>query len=186
MSGDRYKITDQNALYFLTFTVIDWVDVFTRKDYKLIVTDSMNYCIKEKGLTVYGWVIMSNHIHVLWKAKEGYHISAIIRDFKKYTAKSILSEIESGNESRKVWLLNKFEFAGSRLNRIKKYKFWKDNNHAILLDPDQPKIIDQKLDYIHNNPVSGMLVEKPEHYIFCSANDYCGNQGIVNIELLGS
>ncbi len=65
MSGDRYKITDQNAIYFLTFTVIDWVDVFTKKDYKQELVDSMNYCIKEKGLIVYSWVIMSNHMHAI-------------------------------------------------------------------------------------------------------------------------
>lgn len=146
MSGDRYLIKDQNAIYFLTFTVIDWVDVFTRKEYKLILVDSMNYCIKEKGLTVFGWVIMSNHIHVIWQAKEGYQLSAIIRDFKKFTAKRIIYEIETGLESRKVWLLRKFEFAEKRLKRISKYKFWKDDNHAIYLDPSNPEMMDQKLD----------------------------------------
>jgi REP-associated tyrosine transposase len=184
MSGDKYNITDQNALYFLTFTIIDWVDVLTRKEYKLIITDSMNYCVKNKGLVVYAWVIMSNHIHVIWRAQENYQISAIIRDFKKFTAKKILSEIESGGESRKEWMLNKFEFAGKRLNRIKKYKFWKDGNHAIFLDPFQPYLIDQKIDYIHNNPVENLLVENPEYYIFSSANDYYGNKGLVTIEIL--
>ena len=65
MSGDSYKLDDQNALYFLTFTVIDWVDVFTKPDYKLVLVDSMNYCVKEKGLTIYAWVLMSNHLHLM-------------------------------------------------------------------------------------------------------------------------
>lgn len=184
MSGDRYIISDQNGLYFLTFTIIDWVDVFTRKEYKIVLTDSMNYCIKEKGLTVYGWVIMSNHMHVIWQAKEGFMLSDIIRDFKKYTAKKILEMIEQEAESRKVWLLNKFKYAGSRLKRISKYKFWKDGNHAILLEPNQVNIIEQKLDYIHNNPVRAMIVENQEDYIFSSARDYCGEDGLVEIELL--
>jgi len=102
MSGDRYVITDQNAIYFLTFTVIDWVDVFSRKEYKLELIDSMNYCIREKGLIVYAWVIMSNHIHVIWQAKDGFQLSPIIRDFKKFTSKRIISIIETENESRKV------------------------------------------------------------------------------------
>lgn len=72
MSGDRYIISDQNGMYFLTFTVIDWVDVFSRKDYKIELSDSMNYCVNNKGLIVYGWVIMSNHMHVIWQAQEGY------------------------------------------------------------------------------------------------------------------
>jgi len=64
VSGDRYKITDQNGLYYLTFTIIDWVDVFTRKEHQFVIVDSLNYCIQEKGLVVYAYVIMSNHIHL--------------------------------------------------------------------------------------------------------------------------
>ncbi|MCF6171554.1 MAG: transposase [Bacteroidales bacterium] len=165
----------------MTFTVIDWVDVFTRKEYKLTLVDSMNYCVREKGLIVFAWVIMSNHVHVIWQAKEGFRLSAILRDFKKFTAKKILSEIETENESRKVWMLKKFEFAGKRLKRITKYKFWKDDNHAIFLDPFQPEMIDQKIDYIHNNPVAAMLVEEPQHYLFSSAKDYYGEKGLVEI-----
>ncbi len=171
-------------MYFLTFTVIDWVDVFTRKEYKLEIVDSMNYCVQEKGLIIYAWVIMSNHVHVIWQAKEGFQLSPIIRDFKKFIAKKIISLIENENESRKVWMLKKFEFAGKRLKRISKYKFWKDDNHAIFLDPFWPEMIDQKLDYIHNNPVKAMLVDEPYHYIFSSAIDYYGDKGLVEIELL--
>ncbi|RLD46210.1 MAG: transposase, partial [Bacteroidetes bacterium] len=98
MSGDRYYITDQNAIYFLTFTTIDWVDIFTKKEYKLELVDSMNYCIKEKGLIVYGWVIMSNHMHAIWQAREGYNLSSTIRDFKEFTAKRIISMIKDGDE----------------------------------------------------------------------------------------
>ncbi len=184
MSGDSYIISDQSALYFLTFTVIDWVDVFTRKDYKLVLTKSMNYCIDRKGLIVYSWAIMSNHIHVIWQAKDGFKLSDIIRDFKKFTAKTILDLIEDEPESRKVWLLNKFAYAGSRLKRISKYKFWKDDNHAILLEPERVKMIDQKLNYIHENPVRAMIVENQEDYIFSSARDYAGEKGLVDITLL--
>jgi len=184
MSGDRYHITDQNAMYFMTFTIIDWVDVFTKKEYKIELVNSMNYCVREKGLIIFAWVIMSNHMHIIWQAKEGFKLSDILRDFKKFTAKKIISMIETENESRKVWMLRKFEFAGKRLKRISKYKFWKDDNHAILLDPFQTKMIDQKVDYIHNNPVTAMLVEEPQHYLFSSAIDYYGEKGMVEIELL--
>lgn len=184
MSGDRYIISDQNGLYFLTFTVIDWVDVFTRKEYGIILTESMNYCVEEKGLIVYAWVIMSNHIHVIWQAKEGSSLSDIIRDFKKFTAKRIINMIETETESRKVWMLKKFEYAGSRLNRISKYKFWKDDNHAILLEPNHVKMIDQKLNYIHDNPVRAMIVEKSEDYIFSSARVYSGEPGFIKMDIL--
>ncbi len=184
MSGDRYIISEQNAMHFLTFTVIDWVDVFSSKEYKLAIVDSMNYCVKEKGLIVYGWVIMSNHIHAIWEAREGYQLSDIIRDFKKFTAKNIIRMIIEGPESRKVWLLKKFEFAGGRLNRISKYKFWKDSNHAICLDDSDTEMIEQKLEYLHNNPVEAMLVNDAKDYIFSSAGDYAGDKGLVNVMLI--
>ncbi|UBM62425.1 transposase [Candidatus Sulfidibacterium hydrothermale] len=184
MSGDRYIISDQNGLYFLTFTVVDWVDVFTRKEYKSVLTDSMNYCIEKKGLIVYAWVIMSNHMHVLWQAKEGFRLSDIIRDFKKFTAKRILYLIKTEPESRRIWLLRKFEYAGKRIKRNTNYKLWKDSNHAILLEPHQVNIIDQKLNYIHENPVRAMIVDRPEDYIFSSARDYGGERGYVGIEFL--
>jgi len=184
MSGDSYSISNQNGLYFLTFTVIDWVDVFTRKEYKIAITDSMNYCVEEKGLIIYAWVIMSNHVHVIWQAEDGFRLSDIIRDFKKFTAKKILHLMETEPESRKVWLLRKFKYAGQRIKRVSKYKFWKDGNHAILLEPNQPKMIDQKLDYIHQNPVRALIVENPEDYIFSSAKDYSGEKGYVKVELL--
>ncbi|WP_159521676.1 hypothetical protein [Sunxiuqinia indica] len=62
MSADNYFITDQNAVYFLTFTVVDWIDVFTRKEYRVVIADSLNYCIENKELEIYAWCLMSNRI----------------------------------------------------------------------------------------------------------------------------
>ena len=153
-------------MYFLTFTIVGWIDVFTRKEYRLEIVDSLNYCISEKGLKVYAWCIMSNHVHLIANARKGYRLSDIIRDFKKYTAKSILKKIELEPESRREWMLNQFQFAGRKLNRIKKYKFWKDDNHAIELDS---LMMEERLTYLHNNPVETMIVEEAEHYVFSSA-----------------
>jgi len=184
MTGDRYLITDQNAIYFLTFTVIDWVDIFSRKEYKLEIINSINYCINEKGLTVFAWVIMSNHIHFIWQAKQGYQLSSIIRDFKSFTAKRILEMIEHGKESRKKWLLKKFEFAGKRTASKSNYKFWKNGNHAICLSELDQSMMQQKLDYIHDNPVKAMIVANPEDYIFSSAIVYSGEIGLVPVTIM--
>jgi len=181
MSGDRYLISDQNAIYFLTFTIVGWIDVFTRREYKLEIVDSLNYCIKNKGLNVYAWCIMTNHIHLIASAEECYRLSDIIRDFKKFTAKKIIKMIELDPESRREWMLNQFEFAGRNLKRIKNYKFWKDDNHAIELESH---MMDKRLDYIHQNPVTSMVVEEPEHYIFSSAKDYAGMKGLVDIKII--
>ncbi|MFK7953495.1 MAG: transposase [Ekhidna sp.] len=181
MSGDRYLISDQNAVYFVTFTVVGWIDVFTRKGYKNEIVDSLNYCISNKGLKVYAWCLMSNHLHLIIQAKEEYRLSDIIRDFKKFTAKAILKRIATEPESRRDWMLNQFEYAGRNLKRISKYKFWKDDNHAIELESH---MMDARLDYIHNNPAEALIVSEPEHYLFSSAVDYAGGKGFVDVELL--
>ncbi len=100
-----YTIKDQQGIYFVTFTVHQWVDVFTRKMYVDILLDSFKFCQLNKGLKVYAWVIMSNHCHfVLSSSKEP--LSDIIRDLKKYTAKKIILAIEQNEkESRRNWVL---------------------------------------------------------------------------------
>ena len=99
-----YSISDQGSVYFITCTAVNWVDVFTRKQYADIIIDSLNYCTDKKGLIVYGYVIMSNHIHLLVQARHE-NMSDILRDFKKFTSQTILRAIEdSKTESRKSCL----------------------------------------------------------------------------------
>ena len=98
--AEAYRIKDQQALYYCTITTIDWIDIFTKKIYKDILIDSMNYCILSKGLEVYAFVIMSNHVHVIISTNKE-PISAIIRDLKKFTAKQIIEKIQTEPESRK-------------------------------------------------------------------------------------
>ena len=107
MSGDKYIIGDQHGYYFVTFTVVEWIDIFTRPIYRDILVASLNYCIKHKGLVVYGWVIMSNHIHLIISTKTYQeNISEIIRDFKKFTSGEIVWAISSDRESRREWMLS--------------------------------------------------------------------------------
>ncbi len=181
MSGDRYTISDQNGCYFLTFTVVDWVDVFIRPVYKQIIVDSLNFCIEKKGLTVFAWCLMTNHIHLVAEAKIGFKLSEIIRDFKKFTARSILSAIEDEPESRKDWMLYRFEYAGKFMKRIEKYHFWQDGNHAIYLDPHKPEMLEGRIFYTHDNPRRAGIVENAEDYLHSSARDYAGIKGLVNV-----
>lgn len=179
MSADNYFITDQNAIYFLTFTVEDWMDVFTRKEYKVVIADSLNYCIEIKGLEVFAWCLMSNHLHLVCRENENYKISDIILDFKKITAKTILKMIENEPESKREWMLYRFKYAGRFDNRIKTYKFWQETNHAILLHTTE--MIEQRINYKHENPVRAMIVSKTDEYLYSSALDYAGEKGFVNV-----
>lgn len=184
LTMSAYKIDDPDGLYFVTFTVVEWVDVFTRSDYVDIVLDSIRHCQKDKGLEVYGWVIMSNHIHmIIARSKTGNDLSSIIRDFKKYTSSTILKAIEnSKRESRRNWMLWIFSVAGKKNRNNTNYQFWRQDNHAELLMSNKFK--DQKLNYIHMNPVISGLVEQPEDYRYSSAKDYSGKTGLLKIKLL--
>ena len=87
--SSKYKVRDQQLLHFVTLTIIDWIDLFTRPKYKHIVIDSLQHCQQSKGLQIYSFVIMPSHIHLIANCREGYRLENTIRDFKKYTSKEI-------------------------------------------------------------------------------------------------
>jgi len=126
---EGYIIRDQEKIHFITATVVDWVAVFTRKSYKDVVIESLAYCIKEKGMFLYGYVIMSNHVHLVIQSKTG-KLSDLNKIFKKFTAKNILDKIINEPESRREWLLERFKKATETHSRNKNYQFWQYGNHA--------------------------------------------------------
>ena len=180
MSSENYRIADQNALYFLTFTVTDWVDVFTRLSYRNIIADALTYCRQNKGLKLYAWCLMTNHMHLVCTVDPPFSMSDFIRDYKKFTAKAILAEIENSPESRREWMLYRFEYAGRYDKRIKKYRFWQDKSHPIELYNN--KMINDRINYIHQNPVRTGLVAAAEDYLFSSARNYAGLSSVIEID----
>jgi REP element-mobilizing transposase RayT len=126
--SEGYQIRDQSKPHFVTFTVTDWVDIFTKPIYKNVVTDSLKYCQANKGLLIYGYVIMSNHIHLILQSKDG-KLSDVIRDMKRHIATTILKLILDETESRRDWILKKFDFAAHRTNNNEAFKLWQDGNH---------------------------------------------------------
>lgn len=179
--GIRNKITPGNV-YFLTLTVVEWIDIFTRPDYRHEIVSSLNYCIEHKGLNVYSWCLMSNHLHMIAGTKDDTILSDILRDFKKFTSKALINKIQTIPESRREWLLNHFEYAGKSNPKIHYYKIWQDGNEAkeIHMTP----FLEEKMNYIHNNPVKAEIVTKPEDYLYSSARDYAGEKGLVKIEFI--
>tara|TARA_R110002072_G_scaffold281684_1_gene444340 strand:+ start:1744 stop:2340 length:597 start_codon:yes stop_codon:yes gene_type:complete len=178
---EGYIIRDQEKTHFITATVVDWIDVFTNKSYKDVVIDSLNYCIKRRGMILYGYVIMSNHVHLIMQSKDG-KLSDLIRDFKKFTATTILKEINTKPESRREWMLERFKKATKTHARNKNYQFWRYGNHAEEIYSE--KFLWSKLDYIHLNPVRAGIVEKASHYLYSSATNYIDGKGVLsNIEL---
>ena len=179
----RYKIYNHQDVYFITFSVVEWVDALSRPYYKDILVDSFRYCQQNKGFELYAYVIMNNHVHLIASAAEGYNLSDILRDLKKFTSKKLIAAIESNvQESRKRWMLWLFRSNGQRNSNNEVYQFWQQDNHPVCLD--NVEMMNQRLDYVHNNPVSEGIVNEPEHYIYSSAGDYAGIKGLLDIVLL--
>mgnify|MGYP003585794775 CR=1 FL=1 len=177
----QHRITGE--VYFVTDTVVDWVDVFTRPVYKHIILESLEYCQQNKGLVIYAWVLMSNHLHAIVGSNSQERVSDIWRDFKKYTSKKIIETIKTEiSESRSEWMLNRFEYSGKNDKKIKNYRFWQEGNDAqgIYLND----YFEQKLNYIHENPVKTELVNRAEDYRYSSAIDYAGGTGLLKVEVV--
>jgi REP element-mobilizing transposase RayT len=180
---DGYKIRDQKLPHFITATVVDWMDVFSRKSYRDSIIDCLDFCIKNKGMILYGYVIMSNHIHVIVQASDG-ELSSLLRDFKKFTAKTILEKIQNEPESRREWMLERFKLATESHSRNKNYQFWQYGNHPEEIY--STKFMWSKLDYIHLNPVRAGIVTKASNYIYSSASNYVINSGLLDIEIVAN
>jgi len=179
-----YKFYNPQGLYFVSFATINWIDIFTRPLYKDILVENLNYCIKNKGLIIYAWVIMTNHVHLIIRTRKE-PLQDIMRDFKGYTSKKILKMIkENPHESRKEWMLSLFSNAGQKNPNNKSFQLWRQDNKPMELEAKSFDV-DHTIEYIHNNPVKMGFVIKPEDYLYSSAVDYAGGKGFVYIEMAG-
>ena len=180
--SERYKFHNKEGIYFVSCATVYWLDVFVRPVYTQIIVDSLDFCIKHKGMKVYCWCIMPSHIHLIFSAGYGNQ-GDLMRDFKKFTSKKIQKEIEDNiQESRREWLLWMMKRAGDKNSNIEGRQLWQHDNHPIELWSNE--VFDQKIDYIHNNPVEAGFVEKPEHWRLSSACDYAGIKGMVDVVLI--
>jgi REP element-mobilizing transposase RayT len=175
----NYKFRNPEGIYFISFAVVEWLDVFTRNDYKNILIDSLHFCQHKKGMEIFAWCIMSSHVHLVFRSAMAQKPELLIGDFKRFTSKTIVKAIkENPHESRKEFLLKQFLIAGSKSSNVKNYQFWRHDNKPIELWSN--KVIDEKINYIHNNPVEEGLVYRPEDYVYSSAIDYAGEKGLVD------
>ena len=191
--SDKYKIRENNKAYlpagkasFVTLTIVDWIDVFTRKGQKLMILNSLKYCQENKGLVIFGYCIMSSHIHMICKSYEGFQLSDILRDYKKFTSKKIIQIIKDEPESRREWMLKLFSDACEHLKREQKFKVWQDGNQAKEIFSN--KFLYEKLNYlpvrqagIHQNPVEDLIVVNAEDYLYSSARNYADLDSLLDV-----
>ena len=210
--SEKYKFHNPDGVYFVTSTITDWVDIFTKSAYCNIVVDSLKYCQHNKGLVIHAWVIMSNHIHLIISRKSKPLLSEIVRDFKRFTSIELIKELQGNSlhaenprasgrmaressralsiehaenpraSKRNKWILELFHKSAKRIKRIEHFKVWQDGNHPIELYSNT--IMEQKLNYLHNNPVTAGIVNNSEDYVYSSAIDYTGGKGLIDLEML--
>jgi putative transposase len=128
--SDKYKVFNGDEVYFITFTIVDWIKVLEDDNFKQLIIDSIKYYQKNKGLVIYAYCIMPNHVHMIVQAIGKFNISEILRDLKKITSRSIVRMLGNQKTDGYMELLNKFAEAGKPLKRITKFKVWQDGNQA--------------------------------------------------------
>lgn len=163
------KADVEHGTYFVTLTVVNWVDVFIRPEYCAIVFDSLEFCRKNKALEIFEYALMPSHLHMILRRKHGL-LPATLRDFKSFTAKKLLAAIECNDrESRREWMMAMFRENGRRSAQNTDHMFWQKTIHPELIQT--PTFYLQKARYIRNNPVVMGLVTEPEHYAWSSAHE---------------
>jgi putative transposase len=172
----RYKIYNQGSPYFMTHTIVAWISVFTRRAYFDVVLEALKYCQDAKGLRLFAWVVMDNHLHLLAAGEE---VSRTMKEFKSYTAREIIRLAqERGND----WLLGQFQFHKSGTKAGSNYQVWQEGFHPQEITSE--RMLRQKMEYIHHNPVRAGLVDKAEDWPYSSARNYLGLAGLLEIDRL--
>ena len=143
-------------MYFLTFVVKNWYYLFDRNNRFSILSNTLKFFQENKGLKIYGYVFMLNHIHLIIQSND---VIGFVRDFKRWTSRELKSN------------LIKYEPEVLRLflDNDNNYNFWQDTNKPEIIENE--KFFMQKLNYIFNNPVKKDYVEKPEYWKWSSANE---------------
>ena len=151
---------------FLTTTCLEWKPVLRDDGYKEVIIESMRFLVREKRVFIYAFVIMENHFHLIWQMRGDNERADVQRDFLKYTAQQILIRLRN----KKSELLDELLVNA----KDRKYQLWKRNSLSVPIW--SPGVVDQKLDYIHLNPVRAGICTNPEDYKYSSARFYiCGD-----------
>jgi putative transposase len=158
----RYRVHAEELSHFVTSTTVEWLPVFTTAARCDILMQSLEYSRANKGLKIYAWVILDNHFHAIVSAP---HLPRIMADLKRHTARTILDLLEA---ERAEWLLNQLRYYRAAHKTESEHQFWQEGFHPESIPSDA--IMQQKLTYIHNNPVKRGLVALREHWRYSSAH----------------
>ena len=162
------KKTYADGLYFVTLTIVGWINLFDRDCYKQILIENLQYCQEKEGLEIFSYVIMSNHLHMIARRNNNHDLNELLGRFKSVTSKKLIKEInDNPQESRRDWLLYQFNYFANKNSQYADYHLWQYTNHPSALFSNN--IIQQKVNYIHENPLRAGIVNDVTAYIYSSA-----------------
>ena len=174
MTRSRYRIFETSYPYFLTSTVVAWLPVFSQPRFAAIIADSWRFLQRERGVRIFGYVVMENHLH--WIAS-GESLAEHIGQFKSFTARRILDELRAAGYAT---LLDEFRFYKERHKLGQNFQFWQEGSHPQQIQNDEMML--QKLEYVHANPVRRGFVDQATHWLYSSARNYARLPSLLEIE----
>lgn len=175
MARSRYKILDDNHPYFHTCAVVGWLPVFTRSETSDLLLESLHFLQSNDDFKLYGYVILENHLHFICQSEDQ---SGCVRRFKSYTARKIIDHLE---QVKARSLLQHLTFYRKKYKKDSRYQLWQEGSHPQQIFSE--KVMRQKLEYIHHNPVARGYVDDPLHWRRSSARNYVGLEGLIEVTL---
>ena len=166
MTRNRYKIYNTAYPHFITCTVVDWLPLMKPVKVKQIIIDILKFLQRENRIRIYASVIMPDHLHLILSSN---NLIQNVANFKSYSARQIIKYYIDSNQ---VSIIKKLKLAKPAYLKDRKHKFWQTG-----YSPKQISSMDmmqQKIDYIHYNPVRKKYVKEPEEWLFSSAHNFSG------------
>ncbi len=173
MARSRYRFGDDHYPHFMTDTVVAWLPAFSYPDYASIVIDSWRFLQNERAVDILAWVMLENHIH--WIAV-GPELSRRVGEFKSFTATSILKKMQINGAKT---LLQELRFYKLKHKVDQLHQLWQEGSHPQIIESD--KVMWQKIEYIHNNPLRRGFVDDPIHWRYSSARNYASMPGLLDV-----
>jgi putative transposase len=173
MTRSRYQIFEDDCPYFLTWTIVGWLPVFTRREAVDIILNSWRYLQANRDLKLFGYVILENHLHLLASAPG---LTKVVKDCKSFTARQVIDLLEKRSATV---LLRQLSLEKLAHKHESDYQVWQEGSHPQQIQHDE--MMWQKLEYMHNNPVERGYVDDPLHWRYSSARNYAGQPGLIEV-----
>lgn len=173
MGRSRYRFDTDGSPHFVTDTVVGWLPVFMRPDCVQIVLNSLTFLQKEERLTLFAWVVMENHLHLIVSGKR---VAKEVGHFKSYTARLILDRLQSLGEHT---ILRQLKAEKADFKSDRDFQFWQEGSHPQKIETEE--MMWQKIEYIHMNTVRRGYINDPLHWRYSSARSYARQEGLIPV-----